>query len=208
MAWTSTSTSTRSAGMSGLVVGVLLIAGCGADSEAKKPPVKNPVAATGDACPGLLDAPAGEALKRVLQSSYLVPDDAQAVGAAVMADALEGQRPVPVCLATGQVGTGARVGEIRLRPGPDGESRRGVRVTSSENARAVAFDCASPRVGAVGTLRVTTTFEDQWERTSRDATLAGDYLVIAHSAARALARELDCRDGGGLPEQVAGLPTG
>ncbi|WP_330296617.1 hypothetical protein [Streptomyces sp. NBC_00503] len=56
-------------------------------------------------------------------------------------------------------------------------------------------------------MRVTTTFEDQWERGSWDPKLGNDYLVIAHSAARGIAKELGCRDGGGLPEQAAGLPA-
>ncbi|MFD9370162.1 hypothetical protein ACFWA6_21040 [Streptomyces sp. NPDC060020] len=203
MAWTRT----RAMRLSGLLAGALLLAGCGSDTEAKDPPVKDPVAATGDACPGLLDAAAGEALQRVLQAQYLVPDDDQAVSAAVMAKAVEDARPVPVCLATGQVGSGSRVGEIRLRPGPQGDLGKGVRVTSRENARAIAFDCESSRVGAVGTLRVTTTFENQWEQGTWKAELGNDYLVIAHSAARALAKELGCRDGAELPEQASGLPA-
>lgn len=204
MAWTRK----RAARASVLVAGAVLLAGCGADTEARKPPAKRPVVASKDACPGLLDTAAGEAMERVLQSSYVIPDDDQAVSAAVMAQAVEDMSPVPVCLATGQIGSGGRVGEIRLRPGPDAEQGKGVRVTSRDNARAIAFDCESSRVGAVGTLRVTTTFEDQWERVSRKAELGNDYLVIAHSAARALAKELGCRDGGGLPEQPAGLPAG
>ncbi|MDX6760026.1 hypothetical protein SIN09_11375 [Streptomyces sp. F8] len=190
-----------------VVAGAVLLAGCGADPEAKDPPARDPVAATREACPGLLDAAAGEALQRVLQSSYLVPDDNQGVSAAVMAQAVQDMRPVPVCLATGQVGSGSRVGEIRLRPGPEGERGRGVRVMGRENARAIAFDCESPRVGATGTLRVTTTFENQWEQGSWKAELGNDYLAIAHSAARALAKELACRNGGGLPDQAAGLPA-
>ncbi|MFF4432210.1 hypothetical protein ACFYZ4_23930 [Streptomyces sp. NPDC001513] len=47
----------------------------------------------------------------------------------------------------------------------------------------------------------------QWEQGSWKAELGNDYLVIAHSAARALAKELGCRDGGELPEQPAGLPA-
>ncbi|WP_267841740.1 hypothetical protein [Streptomyces antarcticus] len=191
-----------------LVAGAVLIAGCGADTEAPRRPAKQAIVATGDGCPGLLDAAAGEAMERVLQSSYLIPDDDQAVSAAAMAQAVEDLAPVPVCLATGQVGAGGRVGEIRLRPGPDGELGKGVRVTNRENARAIAFDCESPRVWGDGSRRVTTTFEDQWERVSRKAELGNDYLLIAHSAARALARELGCRDGGGLPEQAAALPAG
>ncbi|MFE4638392.1 hypothetical protein ACFRJ1_34165 [Streptomyces sp. NPDC056773] len=194
--------------ISALVASAVLIAGCGAEAGAKKPPAKDPNVATGAACSGMLDAAAGEALTRVLQSSYLIPDDAQAVGAAAMAKAVEDMGPVPVCLATGQVGTGGRVAEIRLRPGPDGERDKGVRVTSRDNARAISFDCESSRVGAVGTLRVTTTFEDQWERVSRKPELAADYLLVAHSAARALAKELGCKSGGGLPEQVTALPAG
>ncbi|MFE4262347.1 hypothetical protein [Streptomyces sp. NPDC056883] len=170
--------------------------------------MKAPSVATESACSGMLDAAAGEALVRVLQSDHLVFDDAQAVGAAAMVKAVENLGPVPVCLATGQVGTGSRVAEIRLRPGPGGERGKGVRVTSRDNARAISFDCESPRVGAVGTLRVTTTFEDQWERGSRNPELGADYLLIAHSASRALAKELGCRSGGGLPEQVTALPAG
>ncbi|MFF8263994.1 hypothetical protein [Streptomyces virginiae] len=198
---------TRTGRLFALVAGAVLLAGCGADTEAKDPPAKDPVAATREACPGLLDAAAGEALQRVLQSSYLVPDDDQGVSAAVMAQAVEDMRPVPVCLTTGQVGSGSRVGEIRLRPGPEGERGKGVRVMSRENARAIAFDCESPRVGATGTLRVTATFENQWEQGFWKAELGDDYLLIAHSAARSLAKELSCRNGGGLPDQAAGLPA-
>ncbi|WP_158717911.1 hypothetical protein [Streptomyces sp. NRRL F-2664] len=78
---------------------------------------------------------------------------------------------------------------------------------SRDNARAIAFDCESPRMGAPGTLRLTVTFENQWEQGAWKAELGNDYLVIAHSAARALTRELSCRDGGGLPEQAAALPA-
>lgn len=198
----------RTARVAVLMVGAVLVAGCGGSgSGAKAPAVKNPEVEAREACPGLLDAAAGEALVRVLQSGYLVSDDDQAVGVAAMAKALEDVRPVPVCLATGQVGSGSRVGEIRLRPGPVGDSGVGVRVVRRENSRGVSFDCTSSRVGSVGTLRVTTTFEDQWERGSWDAKLGDDYLVIAYSAARGIAKELGCRDGGGLPEQAAGLPA-
>ncbi|MFD3803196.1 hypothetical protein ACFWSF_20850 [Streptomyces sp. NPDC058611] len=204
MAWTRK----QGARVSVLVAGTVLIAGCGAGTEAPEGSAKKAAVATGDGCPGLLDAAAGEAMKRVLESSYLIPDDDQAVGVAAMARALQNLAPVPVCLATGEVGAGGRVGEIRLRPGPDSQRGGGVRVTNRENARAIAFDCESPRVYGDGTRRVTMTFEDQRERVSRKAELGNDYLLIAHSAARALAEELDCRDGGGLPEQAAQLPAG
>ncbi|MFE2306012.1 hypothetical protein [Streptomyces sp. NPDC059411] len=169
--------------------------------------MKNPEVEAKEACPGLLDAAAAEALIRVLGSGYLVSDDGQAVGAAAMTQAVQDVHPEPVCLTTGQVGSGSRVGEIRLRPGPLDDTGVGVRVVRRENSRGVSFDCTSSRIRFGGTLRVTATFEDQVERGSRDPKLGNDYLVIAHSAARGIAKELGCQNGGGIPEQVSALPA-
>ncbi|MDJ0379584.1 hypothetical protein [Streptomyces sp. G-G2] len=173
--------------------------------------------AVGEACPGLLDAASGEALERVVQSSYLIRDAQQAVGVTAMGEALEGayragpkvrEAPVAPCTVTGRVGTN-RSAEIRLsaesrnadqQGGAPGGMQTGVRESRGEKERGVAFDCVSSRVGSTREvpLRITAVFKDRWSGSDGDAALAKDYLAIAYSAARAVAKELGCGDGGGL----------
>lgn len=200
MAWV------RAVRVTGVVAGLVFVAGCGgSDAGAKAPVVKNPEVAATEACSGLLGEAGGDALGKVLQSWYLVPDAKGAVGAVAMAKAVEEARAVPSCVVTGRIGSGKRVAEVR--PAVDGAAGGGVRVVRADKERAVAFDCVSARAGAAGSVRLSVAFKDQWD-SEGEAKLAGDYLVIAHSAARALAKELGCRDGGGLPEQASALPAG
>ncbi|WP_330330692.1 hypothetical protein OHS33_13770 [Streptomyces sp. NBC_00536] len=170
--------------------------------------------AVGEACPGLLDAAGGEALERVVQSSNLIRDAQQAVGVAAMGKALEGayragpkvrETPVAPCTVTGRVGTN-RSAEIWLsadsrHADQPGGMQTGVRESRGEKERGVAFDCVSSRVGSTRDvpLRITAVFKDQWSGSAGDAALAKDYLAVAYSAARAVAKELGCEGGGSLP---------
>ncbi|MGT2528639.1 hypothetical protein ACU4GG_17000 [Streptomyces nojiriensis] len=207
-----------------VAVAVAVVAGCTtSDPETKASrSVKPPEVALTEACPGLISDAAGEALKDVLQSSYLVNDDAQAVGVKAMGKALEeahrgapsGQAAaVPACTVTGSVGRGHRTGEIRLaaeslKPGASGSDRTGVRVTGADKERGVAFGCVSPRVGSTREmpLRITASYKDRFQDSKGDAVLGQAYLVLAHSAALAVAKELGCETNGGLPDGVSALP--
>ncbi|MFB6616436.1 hypothetical protein ACFCV9_19875 [Streptomyces sp. NPDC056367] len=175
-----------------------------------------------EACPGLITDTAGEALRAVLQSSHLLNNDAQTVGAAAMGRALEqayrqglkGREPAgPVCNVTGIVGGGQRAGEIGvtapgLKDGAPGAEQTGVRVTRADKERSVTFDCVSTRVGSTrdAPLRITGFFKDQFHDSEGDAVLGEDYLVLAHSAAFAIAKELGCEKNGGLPDGALALP--
>ncbi|MEV6582480.1 hypothetical protein AB0M92_30445 [Streptomyces sp. NPDC051582] len=184
--------------------------------------MKAPEVPPNQACPGLITAAAGEALTDVLQSSQLVNDDAQTVGVTAMGKAMEefyragpkaGDFTAPPCTVTGIVGRGKRVGEISLaaagrNAGVAGSDRTGVRVTRADKERGVAFDCASTRVGSTRDvpLRITASYADRYESSRGDAVLGEDYLVLAHSAAAAIAKELGCENNGGLPERASDLP--
>ncbi|MEU8840887.1 hypothetical protein AB0D97_17420 [Streptomyces roseus] len=202
----------------------VLAAGCtesGVGPEAS-PSVKAPEVRPNQACPGLITDAAGEALTDVLQSSQLVNDDAQTIGVTAMGKALEafyrsgpkaGEFAAPSCTVTGTVGRGKRVGEIRLvADGRNavvaGSDRTTVRVTRTDRERGVAFDCASTRVGATRDLplRITASYMDRYESSRGDAVLSEDYVVLAHSAAAAIAKELGCENNGGLPERASDLP--
>ncbi|MFE2552396.1 hypothetical protein ACFXGI_28155 [Streptomyces sp. NPDC059355] len=208
-----------------LAVLVTLVAGCNTSnpepkaSLSAKPPEVDPT----QACPGLITDAAGQALTEVLQSSHLVNDNAQTVGVTAMGKALEefyragpkdGEAAAPACTVTGTVGGGKRVGEIRLvaKRGNDsapGSDRTGVRVTRADKERGVAFDCVSTRVGSTRDvpLRITAFYTDKSRSSRGDAVLGEDYLVLAHSAAVAIAKELGCEDGGGLPDGASALPS-
>ncbi|MBT2466470.1 hypothetical protein J7E97_00980 [Streptomyces sp. ISL-66] len=207
-----------------LAVLVALVAGCTtSDPESKASrSVKSPEVDLTEACPGLITDAAGEALMHVLQSSDLVNDDAQTVGVTAMGKALEEtyragakvrEFTAPVCTVTGIVGSGRRVGEIRVaaesgNAGTPGTARTGVRVTRADKERGVAFDCVSTRVGSTHDmpLRITALYTDQYQNSKGDAALGEDYLVLAHSAARAIAKESRCENNGGLPDGAAALP--
>ncbi|MGW8781668.1 hypothetical protein ACWGNM_26915 [Streptomyces sp. NPDC055796] len=208
-----------------LAVVVTLVAGCTtSDPEPKaslsaKPPEVDPT----QACPGLITDAAGKALTEVLQSSHLVNDDAQSVGVKAMGKALEesyragpkaGEVAAPACTVTGTVGGGKRVGEIRLvgkhgNAGAPGSDQTGVRVTRADKERGVAFDCVSTRVGSTRDmpLRITAFYADRSRSSRGDAVLGEGYLVLAHSAAVAIAKELGCEGNGGLPDGASALPT-
>ncbi|MFK0221743.1 hypothetical protein ACIQWN_26575 [Streptomyces vinaceus] len=208
-----------------LAVFVIPLAGCTtSDPEPKaslsaKPPEVDPT----QACPGLITDAAGKALIQVLQSSHLVNDDAQGVGAPAMGKALEefsrtgaraGEITAPACSVTGTVGGGKRVGEIRLvaergNTGTPGSDQTGVRVTRADNERGVAFDCVSTRVGSTRDmpLRVTSYYTDRSRSSRGDAVLGEDYLVLAHSAAVGIAKELGCEGNGALPDSASALPA-
>ncbi|KJY42046.1 hypothetical protein VR46_23875 [Streptomyces sp. NRRL S-444] len=207
-----------------LAVLVTLGAGCtesGTEPKASlsaKPPEVDPT----EACPGLITDAAGKALTDVLQSSHLVNDDARTVGLTAMGKALEefyragpkaGEFAAPTCTVTGSVGRGKRIGEIRLAANSgnadaSGSDRTGVRVKRASGERGVAFDCASTRVGSTRDmpLRITAFYTDRYQGSRGDGVLGEDYLVLAHSAAVAIAKELGCENGGGLPEGAAALP--
>ncbi|MEV0414862.1 hypothetical protein AB0I68_29615 [Streptomyces sp. NPDC050448] len=207
-----------------LAVLVTLVAGCTtSDPEFKaSPSVKSPEVDLTKACPGLITDAAGEALKDVLQSSHLVNDDAQAVGVTAMGKALEefyragpkaGEFAAPACTVTGTVGRGKRVGEIRLaaasrNAGAPGADQTAVRVTRADKERGVAFDCVSTRVGSTRDmpLRITAFYKDRYQGSRGDGVLGEDYLVLAHSGAVAIAKELGCENNGGLPEGASALP--
>ncbi|MFE3582423.1 hypothetical protein [Streptomyces vinaceus] len=208
-----------------LVVLVIPLAGCTtSDPEPKaslsaKPPEVDPT----QACPGLITDAAGKALTQVLQSSHLVNDDAQGVGGPAMGKALEefsrtgaraGEITAPACTVTGTVGGGKRVGEIRLvaergNAGTPGSDQTGVRVTRADKERGVAFDCVSTRVGSTRDmpLRVTAFYTDRSRSSRGDAVLGEDYLVLAHSAAVGIAKELGCEGNGALPDSASALPA-
>lgn len=207
-----------------LAVFVTLVAGCSTSDPEPKTSLsaKPPEVDLTKACPGLITDAAGKALTDVLQSSHLVNDDAQTVGVTAMGKALEefyragpkaGAFVAPACTVTGTVGRGKRVGEIHLaagsgNAGAPGSDETGVRVTRADRERGVAFDCASTRVGSTREmpLRITAVYHDRYQDSRGDAVLGEDYLVLAHSAAVAIAKELGCENNGGLPEGASALP--
>ncbi|MGW6844742.1 hypothetical protein [Streptomyces sp. NPDC054958] len=157
----------------------------------------------------------------MLQSSALVRDERQAVGVAAMGKALEAayragpkvrDAAVPSCTVTGQVGGGDRVGEIRLtadsaEAGPLRPDQAGVRALPGGTESGVSFDCVSTRVGSSTEvpLRITGVFANRWQKIAGDKGLADEYLVVAHSAALAVSRELGCANNGGLPATAGEL---
>ncbi|MFE9482734.1 hypothetical protein ACFYNM_29470 [Streptomyces spororaveus] len=206
----------------------LALAAAGCSSPDSGPKKTAPESATtsvtvevADACPGLLSAAGAEALKRVLQSSAVMRDEAQAVGVAATGKALEAaykagpkvrEAAVPSCTVTGQVGGGERMGEIRLtadsgKAGPPRPDQVGVRVLPGEKEAGVSFDCVSTRVGSTTDvpLRITGVFANRWQKLESDSGLADEYLVVAHSAALAVSRELGCANNGGLPAAAGEL---
>lgn len=210
--------------IAGLVVCLTFAVGCSSSTDSRLKEV-TPLPITMevvDACPGLLTATSAEAVKRVLQSSSLVRDERQAVGVADMAKALEAaykagpkvrEAAIAPCTVTGQVGGGDRMGEIRLsadsgKAGPLGAGQVGVRVVTGAQERGVSFDCVSTRAGSTAEvpLRVTSVFANRWQKLAPDAGLEDEYLVVAHSAAMAVARELGCANNGGLPASSGELP--
>ncbi|WP_406183066.1 hypothetical protein [Streptomyces sp. NBC_01006] len=210
--------------LAALAVFVTLVAGCTTSEPEPKASLsaKPPEVDLTEACPGLITDAAGKALTDVLQSSHLVNDDAQTVGVTVMGKALEdfyragpkaGEVAAPACTVTGTVGRGKRVGEISLaansgNAGAQGSDQTGVRVTRADRERGVAFDCASTRVGSTRDmpLRIKAVYKDRYQSSRGDAVLGEDYLVLAHSAAVAIAKELGCENNGGLPEGSSALP--
>ncbi|MFE9634777.1 hypothetical protein [Streptomyces sp. NPDC006463] len=209
-----------------VALGVLVALGAGCTTSGPEPKasrsVKSPEVDLTAACPGLITDAAGEALMHVLQSSHLVNDDAQTVGVTAMGKALEEayrEAPkaqdvvVPACTVTGIVGRGKRVGEIGLAAenrnvGAPGTDQTGVRVTRADKERGVAFDCVSTRVGSTRDmpLRITAFYKDRYQSSRGDAVLGEDYLVLAHSGALAIAKELGCENNGGLPDGASDLP--
>lgn len=218
----------RSAGGVGRLVagaaGVVLVAGCssgGSGAGAEQRVVEPPTVEAAAACPGLLNAEAAEAVQRTVQSSAFLRDEGQAVGAVAVGAALEAaykagpkvrEAAVPACVVTGQVGGGDRKAELRLsadsgRAGRSAPGGEGVRVSTGEGQGVVAFDCVSVRAGSTAEvpLRVTSVFADRRQKPGAEAGPA-DYLVVAHSAALAVAKELGCANGAGLPAKAADLP--
>ncbi|MEV6733765.1 MULTISPECIES: hypothetical protein [unclassified Streptomyces] len=210
--------------LAALAVFVTLVAGCTTSDPEPKASLsaKPPEVDLTEACPGLITDAAGKALTDVLQSSHLVNDDARTVGVTAMGKALEefyragpkaGEFAAPACIVTGIVGRGKRVGEIRLaaesrNAGAPGTDQTAVRVTRADKERGVAFDCVSARVGSTldMPLRITAFYKDRYQSSRGDAVLGEDYLVLAHSAAVAIAEELGCENNGGLPEGASALP--
>ncbi|MEU8433975.1 hypothetical protein AB0F18_13820 [Streptomyces sp. NPDC029216] len=71
------------------------------------------------------------------------------------------------------------------------------------------YDCVSSRVGSTRDipLRIRLLFHEQWEASKGETILRPDYLTITHSAALAVAKELQCADDGGLPPRAEELPA-
>ncbi|MCJ0872265.1 hypothetical protein [Streptomyces sp. AP-93] len=215
----------RVAALAALAVLAATIAGCGSSDPEPKPSrsaKQRPEAEPTEACPGLINGAAAEALMNVLQASQLLNDAAQAVGVSAMGKTLEeayhaGPGPrqftAPVCRVTGTVGQGKRAGEIRIAagspaPGNPEADGTGVQVMSADKERGVSFDCVSTRVGSTHAvpLRITAWYQDEYRNSKGDAALGEDYVVLAHSAALAMAKATGCENSGGLPARAADLP--
>ncbi|MEU3722621.1 hypothetical protein [Streptomyces sp. NPDC031705] len=88
-------------------------------------------------------------------------------------------------------------------------SDQGVHVSTRERkAVHLSYDCVSTRVGSTQDipLRIGLLFHDRWDDSKGEAVLRADYLAITHSAALAVAKELQCADDGGLPPHAEALP--
>ncbi|MEU6313892.1 hypothetical protein [Streptomyces sp. NPDC047014] len=199
----------------GWVACLVLAAGCSSSGPAPEQRTAAPrTVEIAEACPGLLNEAAAQAVERTLQSSALVRDEGQAVGAEGIGAALEaaykagpaaGETAVTPCVMTGQVGGGDRRAELRLGADSGGP---GVRVRADARQAAVSFDCVSTRVGSTTDLplRITSTFTDHWQKTAPTEGPPDTYLTVAHSAALAMAQHLSCDNTGNLPPRPTALP--
>lgn len=209
---------------SGLVVCLTFAVGCSSSTDCG-PKKSTPLPITMDvvdACPGLLTATSADAVKRVIHSSYLMRDEGQAVGVAAMGKALEAayksgpavrEMAGTPCVVTGQVGRGERAAENRLtadssKAGPLRPDEVGLGVSLSEKEGRAAFDCVSTRVGSTAEvpLRITSVFTNRFHKVRKDDRPQDHYVMVAHSAGVAVARELGCAKNGGLPADSGELP--
>ncbi|MEV7728297.1 hypothetical protein AB0P15_26610 [Streptomyces sp. NPDC087917] len=209
----------------GLTVLVLVSSGCAAtpgasdEGTAPKKPEEVPV---GRICGGTLFSPeGGKALERLMSANRFqlskpgstngADEVAKVLQAAYRAGADVVNMPNVSCEIRGvrDVEGLGRYPSARVRFNPaskhadgSGADISGVTVDRVDTSHTVAFDCVSSRIGSTSTvpLRITADFVG-WGTKDRaaDPAAAPDYLVVIHSAARAVAKELGCENGGGLP---------
>ncbi|WP_157880259.1 hypothetical protein [Streptomyces katrae] len=206
--------------------------GCSGGRPEQQAPVPTVTRVSADqACAGLFPEDGRKALERVLESTEFQllnqkwNPDARAV-AQVMEDAYRsGKRinemPQSTCEVAGS-DKGHYVPTLSMQftayslyAGDPvdfpGVSDRGVRVAVREQKFVhLSYDCVSPRVGSTADvpLRIKVLFHEQWPGSKGETILRPDYLAITHSAALAVAKELQCAGDGGLPARASDLPPG
>ncbi|MFJ8211844.1 hypothetical protein [Streptomyces sp. NPDC096033] len=179
------------------------------------------------ACAGLFPGDGGKALERVLESTEFQlrnekwNPDVRAV-ARVMEDAYRSgdrirEMPQSTCEVWGldkELHIPSAIVRFTASSKRDGLSEAGDHgVQASVAERKVVYldyDCVSPRVGSTPDvpLRIKILFHERWQESKGETILRPDYLAVTHSAALAVAKELQCVDDGGLPARASELPPG
>ncbi|MFE1412852.1 hypothetical protein ACFW6F_18880 [Streptomyces sp. NPDC058746] len=207
------------------------VAGCSTGAPEQPPRSAAPqMLSVGQVCAGLFpDAgEGGKALERVLESTrFQVREEQKNPDVRAVAQAMEeayrsgrkiGDMPQPVCEVVG-ADKGSRVPTARVmftaysKQAADpadlpGTGARDVRVSTRKKHVDLTYDCVSSRVGSTQDipLQITLAFQERWDESKGDAVLGPDYLAVTHSAALAVAQELECVNNAGLPARADGLP--
>ncbi|MEU3408738.1 hypothetical protein ABZ766_32985 [Streptomyces sp. NPDC006670] len=212
--------------LGGLVFFPVALAGCSGEEPEQPAPVPTVKRMSVDqACAGLFPGDGGKALERVLESTeFLLRNEKWSPDVRAVAQVMEnayrsGDRirnmPQSTCEVSGvekERHTPSAIVRFTASSKWDDSSAgsdRGVWVSTRERKVVdLAYDCVSPRVGSTpeAPLRVGLLFQDRWQGSKGEDVLRPDYLTVTHSAALAVARELQCVDDGGLPARAGDLP--
>ncbi|GGZ75913.1 hypothetical protein GCM10010371_39650 [Streptomyces subrutilus] len=208
------------------LVGGMLLVGCSGGAEPAGPPEQAEVSA-GGACPeGMLNPDAVSGVERVTGTNrFQRPDAGENPGVTWVAGVLargyakdRGSLGGRACEVTPsdeknrrRVSVSFEIQGVLQRTGEQSESGKGYywEYALGRNALALSdraklfFDCASARLaGADTAVPVAASVTVSHGSDGDDPRLREANLAVVHSAARALAAELGCKDGGGLPEKL------
>ncbi|MFJ7158039.1 hypothetical protein ACIQUQ_24320 [Streptomyces sp. NPDC101118] len=222
-------TRTRTIGL-GIALTALVVSGCGTSDEGEPEPSRPQSFSATQVCGGSVVLPSSaKALERLTGAVSFVPGkEKQELGIPASAQVLEDaykagykvrDMPGAYCVIRGDVPSAKRYSTVKLEftaysekaDLPDYakgrlEHGKGTMTGLYGSRTSISFDCVSSRVGSTPAipLRVNgriTAFADP-----EPPHAAEDRMLILHTASLSLAKELGCRNNGGLPDAVSGLP--
>ncbi|MFI8101796.1 hypothetical protein [Streptomyces sp. NPDC086023] len=226
------STRNRKAAL-GIVLMALVAAGCGTSDEGAPEPSRAQSFSATQVCGGSVVLPSSaKALERLTGATSFVPGkEKQELGVPATAKVLEEaykagrgiyDMPGADCVIRGDSTSTPLNSTVKLRFDAYSEKAdlddyrkhrlehgKGTMTSLYGSRTSISFDCVSSRVGSTQDipLRVNGRITSAASTASPEPpTAAEDRMLILHTASLSLAKELGCRDNGGLPDDVSGLP--
>ncbi|MFJ6939478.1 hypothetical protein [Streptomyces sp. NPDC101132] len=217
----------------GIALMALVAAGCGTSDEGAPEPSRAQSFSAMQVCGGSVVLPSSaKALERLTGATSFEPGQAkQELGIPAAAQVLEDaykagykvrDMPGAHCVIRGEVPSADLDYTVKLdftaysekADLPDYAKGRldhgkGTLTSLYGSRTSISFDCVSSRVGSTAAipLRVNGRITSEDGTTSSEPpTAAEDRMLILHTASLSLAKELGCRNNGGLPDDVSGLP--